>query len=981
MTGRNSNDESTHKIRALVLSALMVLSVLAVGAIPAAAQSGNEADPGISVTSQPSGDVSPGSTFDVTYEIANNGNASGAFTVNVINTPSGVSVDSFSGDIQGPNPGGSPPSTSTNAVSAGGTATVTVTYNASSSASGSGAVEVEAVAPISGNTDTQSTSVTVASSSGTPTPTPTPPSNQERSAPGSGGGQIFDGATVFQGEGDIEFAGNLQDSLTGVSGDAEGQVLSPPVPQDQQVGIYSNDGTSGAPQVTVDQPRVTDFEVQNENGEDIAGGSIGKTDANLIVVADYNYEQAEPLELTVEEEGGLDITNDVVAQSAIKNPINSPANPNTDFDVGYTVDLTDQSAGTYTIEVAGEDDLDFGSAVESTTVEVRAQDNVGIEMDSDTVTQGEDVRYEITGSVAGNVHYVEISESDFREGQAADDYAAVFRNVGDVEERGIRVGNNLHERGSEVPSGLDTANIDAAYAVVSIDDDTGLGVGSVETQYLDTVSVTAEVSDPIDPNEAIIQNVADSTGQPEPLPAFGSGDQIDTDDVDFSVEEGTVTLDSPGQTYTVGSEVDVNGTAPTGMDNVAIYVRDEEDFELVTIDGETDIPIDADGTFEEENVVVSEGGAAGDELLQLPGSYRFGVIDASDADLDNDGTPDGILDTQDFNQGTSSQRSLRVIGTSLDAEFTSLVRGQIATEDGDVTVNGSAPGSDEVLLIAVDSRGNTFAESINVDNDDTFDEEDVSLGLREGQISLHVYSVGRDNRVGDGTLPNANNADLGDFETFVNNLEGDSLTGSQVRSSILDETTEAAASDDQLVNQNARITGAQTNILNVYQSDNQASGVNPVAVGETLVVEGQTNLQADDNTVTVELGNEDTTVGLASTEEWGQDGQFSVEVETTDAATGTYTLEVDDGDNTVTEEVELVEQVSTATPTPTEADTTPTATDSPTPTATASPTPTEAPDTETASPTPTEGGGPGFGAVVALVALLAAALLATRRDN
>jgi PGF-CTERM protein len=39
------------------------------------------------------------------------------------------------------------------------------------------------------------------------------------------------------------------------------------------------------------------------------------------------------------------------------------------------------------------------------------------------------------------------------------------------------------------------------------------------------------------------------------------------------------------------------------------------------------------------------------------------------------------------------------------------------------------------------------------------------------------------------------------------------------------------------------------------------------------------------------------------------------------------------------------------------------------------------PDTDTATPTPTEGGGPGFGAVVALVALLAAALLATRRDN
>jgi PGF-CTERM protein len=105
-------------------------------------------------------------------------------------------------------------------------------------------------------------------------------------------------------------------------------------------------------------------------------------------------------------------------------------------------------------------------------------------------------------------------------------------------------------------------------------------------------------------------------------------------------------------------------------------------------------------------------------------------------------------------------------------------------------------------------------------------------------------------------------------------------------------------------------------------------------------------------------------------------------IDTADAATGTYTLELDDGENTVTEEVELVESIETPTATPTEEDDTPTATDSPTPTATASPTPTEM-DTEmdTETPTPTSGGGPGFGAVVALVALLAAALLATRRTD
>jgi major cell surface glycoprotein (TIGR04216 family) len=173
---------------------------------------------------------------------------------------------------------------------------------------------------------------------------------------------------------------------------------------------------------------------------------------------------------------------------------------------------------------------------------------------------------------------------------------------------------------------------------------------------------------------------------------------------------------------------------------------------------------------------------------------------------------------------------------------------------------------------------------------------------------------------------------------------------------------------------------AQSDILNVYQQGNQATGINPVAVGNTMVVEGQTNLQADDNTVTIELSNEDATVALGSTEEWDSDGQFSVQLDTADASTGTYTLELDDSDNTVTTEVELVEQISTPTPTPTpteEPTPTPTATPEPTPTPTAEPTPTATPDS---TPTPTEGGGPGFGAVIAVVALLAAALLAVRRD-
>jgi PGF-CTERM protein len=108
-----------------------------------------------------------------------------------------------------------------------------------------------------------------------------------------------------------------------------------------------------------------------------------------------------------------------------------------------------------------------------------------------------------------------------------------------------------------------------------------------------------------------------------------------------------------------------------------------------------------------------------------------------------------------------------------------------------------------------------------------------------------------------------------------------------------------------------------------------------------------------------------------------------VTLELEDVQTGTYELESDDSYNTDIVNVEIVQNRQTATPEPTET-AEPTATDTPEPTDTATDTPeptaTETPE-PTATATPTSEGGPGFGAVIAVIALLAAALLAVRRDN
>lgn len=767
----------------------------------------------------------------------------------------------------------------------------------------------------------------------------------------NGEGVVYEGAVVYRGEDDIEFGGALSDTLTGVS---SGTPLSPPVSPTVETGRYSNDGTQDTPAITVDRPRVTSFEIQNPNGADVNGGTVTQSRANLTLVADYNYHRAENLEVIVEDESGLDVTNSVVADSQA----------NGDGSTRIPMDFRNADAETYNVTVQGSDSLTFDDARRETTIEISSQEDVSVELANDTVTQGANVNFEIVGGAADDYHLVQLGASDLRDDAPPSTAATVFRPVGDIEEQGVFDGNRYVPE-SNVNASTD---VDAVYAVVQIDED-GLGVGSIDTGALDDTSVSIAVSDPL----------ATSGGSyARPLAVAGSGD-LETDDTDFDVEEGEVTLDRPGNLYVVGQAVTVNGTAPTGIESVAIYVRENNDYELLELDGDWTLFVDADGTFEAEEVRLTEGEGGGNEILGLPGSYRIGVIAANDADLDGDGQVDDRLTTQEFSQGTSEQQSIRVTGQSLSVTFPSVVRGQIAEEDGSVDVNGTAAGASEVVFIAIGERGNVISQTIRVDNDGTVDEEDVPVaGLSEGDVTLYVYGTGRDGRVGDGDLPGSYEATTDGLQSWLEgSLDQQSLTGDQVRSAIRAETTGATASDDLVETEEVRLTGAQTRITDVYPSDSAATGINPVAAGDTMIVEGETNLQPEDNVLTVELGNQETTVELTSTELWGQDGVWVVEIDTDGAAVGTYTLSAEDGSNTDTVDIEIVETLETPTPTPTEE--TPTPSPTPTDTPTPSPTPTDSP-TPTASPTPTSGGGPGFGVAVAIVALLAAALVAVRRQ-
>ncbi len=784
------------------------------------------------------------------------------------------------------------------------------------------------------------------------------PTGVTRTGPGGSGefdtetgeGVVYEGAVVFRGEDDIEFGGALDDSLASVS---SGVPLQPPIRRTVDTGRYSNDGTQNTPAITIDSPRISSFEIQNTNGADVKGGTVTQSRANLTLVAEYNYHQAENIELIIDEESGLEVTNTVV----------DDPQANGDGSARISMDFRNADPGTYNFTVQGSDSLTFDDARRETTVEISSQEDVSVELANDTVTQGANVNFDIIGGAAGDYHLVQIDASDLRDDVSPATAATVFRPVGDVEEQGVFDGDRYVPE-SNVNSSDD---VDAAYAVVEIGDD-GVSVGSIDTAALDDTSVSITISDLL----------ATSGGSfARPLAAAGSG-ELAADETDFDVETGEVALSQPSNVYVVGQAVTVNGTAPAAIESVAIYARNNNDYELVELDGDRTLFVDADGTFELEGVRLTEGEGGGNGILSLEGSYRIGVINAADADFDDTDGPDDSLTTQEFTQGTSEQKSLRVTGQSLSVTFPSVVRGQIAEEDGSVDVNGTAAGAVEVVFIAIGERGNIISQTISADDGGTIDEEDVPVaGLSEGDVTLYVYGTGRDGRVGDGDLPGSFEATTDGLQSWLENSLGQqSLTRDQVRSAIRAETTGATASDDLVETKEVRLTDAQTRVTDVYPSDSAATGINPVAAGDTMIVEGETNLQPGDNVITIELGNQETTVALTSTELWGQDGVWVVEIDTDGAAVGTYTLGVEDGSSTDAIDVDIVETLETPTPTPTEE--TPTPSPTPTPTATPSPTPTVSP-TPTASPTPTSTGGPGFGAVVAIVALLAAALVAVRR--
>lgn len=815
----------------------------------------------------------------------------------------------------------------------------------------------------------------------------------------TGSGDVGDGATVYRGEGDITFIDNGEGpgssgeevtpaELHKVSGSEAGTTLEVPIPEDQPAGTYSTDGESLDGDnfgVVVKPAHIYDFDLNNDEGIDTLREQISQNNSEAEVAVNYNFTEAEDITVTVEDEGGLDVTDEFIEGETTRNDRDVDASGH---DVVFgVVDLEDIEPGQYTITVEGSDDLNHGKAARSATVTVVNEVEATLSFEESNETRSDPVSFSVADARAEDDHLVTLDREYYRDdeiavGEAADIF--LFDVGYDVEERGIVTANtvsradtsaNVHTlaeleaanlENQSVASFESTHDTEILYSYAIVDRD-GEGVMSTEHVKTDTVSATLyEQAEPlIDGGE-----LNDPQSNPgDPVDIYGV--EV-SDEASVTIEDISLSLTSPQSPYIVGSEVTVGGTASAPIEEVVLYARDSGDWERVT----DPITVGIDDGFEEAEFDLSSD-ARSTDIFSVPGSYRIGVLAATDADVDDDGTVEDTITPREFAGFTRSTLPIRARDGGLDAQFRA-VDGQVALEDGTVSVLGTASGQEVVDIVLVGSRGYVQHDTLDVDENGSFADTDVGIEsdqLARGTVTAYVLAPGNDGTYarsshGAGSLPDVDG---------VPDAGSHGLTPSQINDSIVDSTAGAPGSDDLLVTTEFRLADGLTVIDSVHPEN--ATDDAPGEVGEPIVVEGSTNRKPEGNTITVELlGSNGESITLTSTAKWDADGRWSVTFEPTDVEPGTYVVESGDGTTFDRLEFQLVAQRETETPAASTLTPESTPTVTPIPEQTATPeSNAETPSVETFTPAVTPGqDGPGFGLVVAVVVVLGTLAAAVR---
>jgi hypothetical protein len=138
-------------------------------------------------------------------------------------------------------------------------------------------------------------------------------------------------------------------AIVGVAGEADGVIEDIDDPTDADFGGFATgsydvraDGDDRA-EFSVVEPRVTSVVVTNQNGANVTNG-WEPSGASLTVTAEYNFDEADRLDLTVEAPDGLEVTSTVASRDRFTTSGGS-----------VSLDLSDEADGTFRITVEGSD--------------------------------------------------------------------------------------------------------------------------------------------------------------------------------------------------------------------------------------------------------------------------------------------------------------------------------------------------------------------------------------------------------------------------------------------------------------------------------------------------------------------------------------------------------------------------------------------------------------------------------------------------
>lgn len=454
--------------------------------------------------------------------------------------------------------------------------------------------------------------------------TPQDRSDGDRGSAGSydvstSSGEVGPGATIFQGEGDITLvAANGSEvnpqKFERTNGPHAGTTLELPVPETQPTGTYAHVNNSSHT-LTVQRPRIERLELIDEEGNDLSGGSIDPVlTNNLAIKAEYNFEEVEPLNITVTKSSSVDdssevVTSDVLAEKSVQ--------ATSTGELSVAMNEREIQRKEHYVSVEGDKDLNFGPASNHISFDMLHYHPAQLEIETERVVQGETVNLGVQRSTEGARYLVAVEANDID-----GDPERVFKDT------------------EYTVATAQSADGDAL-ALIKIDG--GRGKGAINTSHLKPTEVTAGIYNRTAINNRTeLQNIQSLERFSDPV-----GESIE-------VIARSVHLRSPQGTYTVGSNITISGTA-SGVDTVGLYARNGSRFEYLMT-----LAVDRNGTFAAEAVELSDpsDGAVANATLGNPGTYQLAVVSTDDRALAGNYRANQRIDA--IRRAVSSQSSLNV---------------------------------------------------------------------------------------------------------------------------------------------------------------------------------------------------------------------------------------------------------------------------------------------------------------------------------